>query len=1145
MASDDDDDAPLSDAIRSPACPSQVAKGIRAIRDATVIARPRSPSPPRSTPIHHRLRAHSQPASQQRDVNPAPICSHCHKLDARSHTIQCQKCLQHLHSVKCAGFPSHKVAVRAPFICTRCATPTSSLPFSPTPPVTNHIVIHGNNDNGIEDVNDATWSSLHSADLSASTPHASPSQPAPHFAPWNPPSPPPLPSQPPRGPTPPPPLPSQPPPATQPASFPPQPFIAPIPPPPLSQAPPLSLSFSLDDLFSKKVRVLLHCPYTSRGKFKNLLRLVYGDVVRDRDNSIKWIRAFSVPKLILFIPPGRKIFKDKNAVVEQRIQSFLNGRLDELWAQATATGRRTTPSSTPRASANIRRATWLAQEGQFRQAAKALTSHGLDFESQEAVNEMQRKHPQSPHLTPNALPPPPPYAFNSSDLISSLNSFSAATAGGPSGLRASHLKDALSAKNFSAGAQLIDVMTDVINIIAAGRAPPDLAPHLCGANLFAANKKLGGHRPIAVGETLRRWASKCLARKAFEDTREHLAPHQLGVGVKGGCEALIHAANKILSDDSIPLENKWVLQVDMENAFNSISREAMLEETRHYCPKLSAWVEYCYGNSSHLFFGAHRLCSSTGPQQGDPLASLLFSLVLHAFIESINEICHNLLLNAWILDDGIIIGPREDLQRVFDLLTTSGPEVGLFLNAGKSRVWCGDSMPSEADPLARGVPRSEASGYDLLGAPVGDITFARKVVDDRILKISQIIDLLPSLNDSHVSFSLLRFCFSLPKFSYCLRTCDPAFLLSSYQKFDSLQYSTLGLLIGESLDNNARSQASLSVKLGGVGLRSAEAHCSAAYIASVANSRPILDALLPHPLPPRSLESSFPLLQNATGNPTFTSIDLLPPDFTQNSLSKLIDQATFSRLQNIASLRDRARLLSLSLPHAGDFLDALPSPTLSLHLDSRLFGKAMGYRLGLQTMPAIPCPADHCNKILDDRGDHAMHCRDDHGIRGGRHDRIRDQIFKEAQRAGLNPKKEMPALIPGSQSRPADVFVEEWIDGKKVAFDVSVVSPNQDAVIDRAAINAASAIEMRKSEKNRKHADNCRASGLFFEPLVVETFGGWDPGAVKKLKVIATQCAPRKGISPALEIKQFFQRLSIALQRGNSTLLLCRDIDSI
>ena len=75
----------------------------------------------------------------------------------------------------------------------------------------------------------------------------------------------------------------------------------------------------------------------------------------------------------------------------------------------------------------------------------------------------------------------------------------------------------------------------------------------------------------------------------------------------------------------------------------------------------------------------------------------------------------------------------------------------------------------------------------------------------------------------------------------------------------------------------------------------------------------------------------------------------------------------------------------------------------------------------------------------------------------------------------------------------------------------------------------------------RKHVDNCRAVGLFFEPLVVETFGGWDPGAVKVLKQFAVLSAPRKNISPALEIKQFFQRLSVTLQRGNATLLLCRD----
>ena len=165
-------------------------------------------------------------------------------------------------------------------------------------------------------------------------------------------------------------------------------------------------------------------------------------------------------------------------------------------------------------------------------------------------------------------------------------------------------------------------------------------------------------------------------------------------------------------------------------------------------------------------------------------------------------------------------------------------------------------------------------------------------------------------------------------------------------------------------------------------------------------------------------------------------------------------------------------------------------------------------------------------------------------MKGGRHDRIRDLIFKEAQKASLSPTMEMPGLVPGSQSRPADVFIPSWLNGKKTAFDISVVSPTQDAVVDRAADYAAAAIEMRKAAKNRLHFDNCRAQGIAFEPLVVETFGGWDSAAVKFLKDMARQSARRWGKNNAEEIKFFFQRLSVALQRGNASLLVERDADS-
>ena len=162
-------------------------------------------------------------------------------------------------------------------------------------------------------------------------------------------------------------------------------------------------------------------------------------------------------------------------------------------------------------------------------------------------------------------------------------------------------------------------------------------------------------------------------------------------------------------------------------------------------------------------------------------------------------------------------------------------------------------------------------------------------------------------------------------------------------------------------------------------------------------------------------------------------------------------------------------------------------------------------------------------------------------MKGGRHDRIRDRIFNVAQHGSLNPRKEMPGLIPGTLSRPADVYIDNWVDGRKIAFDVSVTSPTQEAVVLQAAARPAAAIEARKTTKIRTHFANCQAEGIFFQPLVVETFGGWDRDALAFLKEMGRQDARRWGKDPALEIKYFFQRLSVALQRGNAALLIDRD----
>ena len=68
-------------------------------------------------------------------------------------------------------------------------------------------------------------------------------------------------------------------------------------------------------------------------------------------------------------------------------------------------------------------------------------------------------------------------------------------------------------------------------------------------------------------------------------------------------------------------------------------------------------------------------------------------------------------------------------------------------------------------------------------------------------------------------------------------------------------------------------------------------------------------------------------------------------------------------------------------------------------------------------------------------GDHQIGCGGN-GDRIHRHDSIRDALFSAAQTAALAPRKEAPALIPGSSSRPADVYLPVWSRGKP---DVTVI----------------------------------------------------------------------------------------------------------
>ncbi|KAL5497161.1 hypothetical protein EMCRGX_G013585 [Ephydatia muelleri] len=77
-----------------------------------------------------------------------------------------------------------------------------------------------------------------------------------------------------------------------------------------------------------------------------------------------------------------------------------------------------------------------------------------------------------------------------------------------------------------------------------------------------------------------------------------------------------------------------------------------------------------------------------------------------------------------------------------------------------------------------------------------------------------------------------------------------------------------------------------------------------------------------------------------------------PP--VQKALSAKIDDFQFNQLFNSSSLADRARLLSISSPHASSWLSVVPSEGLGLHLNPDQFQVAIKWWLVLTHQ------GDHC-----------------------------------------------------------------------------------------------------------------------------------------------------------------------------------------
>ena len=197
--------------------------------------------------------------------------------------------------------------------------------------------------------------------------------------------------------------------------------------------------------------------------------------------------------------------------------------------------------------------------------------------------------------------------------------------------------------------------------------------------------------------------------------------------------------------------------------------------------------------------------------------------------------------------------------------------------------------------------------------------------------------------------------------------------------FDTITRDGLARILGTTLEDKAWQQAKMPVSLGGMGLRAAEDHAPVAHAASVLASQPLLQGLLGNAsqddeatvLSPSLLEALTVAMGEEVREEELVGVP-------QRQLGAKVDkEQERKRLEVVeeGNTEEMARLMSLTLPHAGDYLNVVPSTALGLHLRPQEFVMVARYRLGLPLYSQEgPCPP--CHRFSDAQGNHnhAMCC---------------------------------------------------------------------------------------------------------------------------------------------------------------------------
>ena len=280
-------------------------------------------------------------------------------------------------------------------------------------------------------------------------------------------------------------------------------------------------------------------------------------------------------------------------------------------------------------------------------------------------------------------------------------------------------------------------------------------------------------------------------------------------------------------------------------------------------------------------------------------------------------------------------------------------------------------------------------------------------------------------------------------------------------QFDNTLRAALSVILKVDLNDDQWAQASLPVRNGGLGIRSAQMLAPSAFLAAAASTLELQQSTLPPSIQTLADKSTETVELSWAALPGASKSTGKQPCI-QKAWDGLVSVNQVTRiLSGTSSDTDMARLLAASSPHTGDWLHAPPIASVGLRLSDEAVRIAVTHRLGCKACEPHTKQSVHedskvwlvAEVVRDISVDHSQ---------------LNDILWLAFKRASVPAVKESAGLSHDDGKRPGGVTLLPWAQGKPLAWDVTVPDTYSDSHLADTATTAGAAADKAASNKVAK-----------------------------------------------------------------------------